>query len=67
MFYKVCDFYNVGNWNWDTWMGANKEEFGQEEDYNAEEYHEPDCEDPDFIVRSFLLPTMLHRRPRNPA
>lgn len=59
-FHKDCDFYNVGNWNWDTWMGENEEEFVKKEDYDAEESHEPNCEDPDFIVRPFLLP---HKAP----
>ncbi|KAI7803369.1 protein KRI1 homolog isoform X2 [Triplophysa rosa] len=39
-----------GNWNWDTWTGENEEEFVKKEDYDAEEKHEPNCEDPDFIM-----------------
>lgn len=39
-----------GKWNWDTWTGKEEEEGGEEEDYNAEAYYEPNCEDPNFIM-----------------
>ncbi|XP_026071936.1 protein KRI1 homolog [Carassius auratus] len=40
------------NWNWDTWGGKeeNEDEYGDEEDYAAEEDCEPNCADPDFIM-----------------
>lgn len=34
---------------------ANEEEDWEEEDYTMEEENQPNCEDPDFIVRSFLI------------
>lgn len=34
------------NWNWDTWVG-NEE---NEEENTMEEYNQPNCEDPDFIM-----------------
>lgn len=50
-----CDL--LENWNWDTWVGneANEEEDWEEEDYTIEEENQPNCEDPDFIVRCFLI------------
>ncbi|KAK2915979.1 hypothetical protein Q8A67_000353 [Cirrhinus molitorella] len=37
------------NWNWDTWVG-NEKEYGDEEHNAEEEGYEPNCEDPDFIM-----------------
>ncbi|XP_064180040.1 protein KRI1 homolog [Anguilla rostrata] len=39
-----------GQWNWDTWTGEGDE--GEEEEGEEEEYesHQPNCEDPDFIM-----------------
>lgn len=33
----------------------NEEEYLEEEDYTMEEENQPNCEDPDFIVRYFLI------------
>ncbi|KAJ8406855.1 hypothetical protein AAFF_G00297710 [Aldrovandia affinis] len=40
-----------GQWNWDTWTGEGEEKEGEEEEEEEEyESHQPNCEDPDFIM-----------------
>lgn len=45
--------FSSGHWNWDTWTGEDEEGCEEEKEYEGEEEsNEPNCEDPDFIVRT---------------
>jgi len=48
------------NWNWDTWVG--KEDNEEEEENTMEEDYQPNCEDPDFIVRLFLIEAQMQQQ-----
>ncbi len=57
-FVTFCDNYVLlENWNWDTWVGneENQDDYEDKEGYAGEEDYEPNCEDPDFIVRPFVF------------
>lgn len=52
---SVFFFFFLGHWNWDTWTGEDEEGYEEAEEYEGqEEHHEPNCDDPDFIVRVLL-------------
>ncbi len=65
---KFCKllWYNyvlLENWNWDTWVGneENQDDYEDKEGYAGEEDYEPNCEDPDFIVRPFVFLNVQYR------